>query len=59
MYAQEIGNVNTGAFFAWHTFRPMSALIWFAGFSGHEIDRIIRKEFILIKRLSVSMTCRI
>ena len=51
MYGREIGSVNIGAFSAWHIFRPMSALIWFAGLSGHEIDRIIRREFIRIKRL--------
>ena len=59
MYVREIGSVNTGAFSASRIFRPTSALIWFAGLSGHEIDRIIRREFIRIKRLSASMTCRI
>jgi hypothetical protein len=59
MYGQEIGSVNIGAFSALRIIRPMSARIWFAGLSGHEIDRIIRREFIRIKRLSASMTCRI
>ncbi len=58
MYGREIGSVNTGVFSALRIFRPTSALIWSAGLSGHEIDRIIRKEFIRIKRLSASMTCR-
>ena len=58
MYGREIGSVNIGAFSALRIIRPMSARIWFAGLSGHEIDRIIRREFIRIKLRSVFTICR-